>query len=784
MSKCVMMFAAVVAMTAGAAETLLLDGWEFCRGADTNREWQAVAIPHDWAIDGPFDREIDKQLVAIEQNGETTPTEKTGRSGALPWIGEGWYRRTVEIPEDARFASLVFDGAMSEPEIFWDGEKIGEWKYGYTSFEVPVPGDLSDNSKLHTLAVHCKNVPESSRWYPGAGLYRPVRLVTGGEVGIRKWGVFVRTPTLETWEADVELRNPCNIPVVVTNYVKELQTADSDPQKPKHWSPEEPNLYTLVTEVRDEKGALLDSRETRFGFRTLEYGRGGFRLNGENRKFKGVCLHHDLGPVGASFNEDAFRRQIRKLKWMGCDSIRTSHNHPSPRQLEICDEMGMMVMAESFDMWRHPKCKNGYSRFYDEWWPRDLTNLVWVCRSHPSVVMYSIGNEIPEQGGKEGVLLSRKMQGLIHSLDATRPCTQGLDRWPWAAKSGVAGTMDVTGLNYRLKHYGTAREASKDGIVLGSETASTVSSRGVYKLPVVERPMTDSDRYDDGQCSSYDTRPASWSNLPDDDRAMQEDADWVIGEFVWTGFDYLGEPSPYDDYWPSRSSYFGIFDLAGMPKDRAWLYRSYWNEDAHTLHILPHWNWQAAASPRTIPVYVYTDAPSAELFVNGKSQGVKAKDKSTRLDRFRLRWNDVAYEPGELKAVAMYPDGSRISEIVRTASRPAALRITPDDGGDIRGALRTQSPALRFFEVAVVDGDGNICPDAALDIQCEISGAAKFKAMCNGDATSLEPFTSPRMKTFSGKLVVVAEITGDGSATMTVLSSGVKTAAISFSCRP
>ena len=738
---------------AGAAETLLTNDWEFCRGADTNGVWQSVAVPHDWAIAGPFDREIDKQTVAIEQNGETTPTEKTGRSGSLPWIGEGWYRRTVEIPAGTESASLVFDGAMSEPEVFWDGEKIGGWKYGYTPFEVEIPEAGLGGSGRHELVVRCRNVEESSRWYPGAGLYRPVRLFTGGRVRIKPWGVTVRTPTLTTWEAEVALHNPDDIPVVVTNYVEGLQAAAPEP-----WSPEHPALYTLVTEVRDSDGKLLDSCKTRFGFRTIEYGRDGFRLNGVRRKFKGVCLHHDLGPLGAAFDEGAFRRQVRKLQWLGCDSIRTAHNIPSPPQLAICDELGMMVMAESFDMWRYPKCKNGYSRFYDEWWRRDLTNLVWVCRSHPSVVMYSIGNEIPEQSGKDGLRLSTAMQGLMHELDSTRPCTQGLDRWPGPIKSGVAGAMDITGLNYRLKYYEAAREASRDNVVIGSETASTISSRGIYKLPVEVKPMTEEDRYDDGQCSSYDTRCAPWSNLPDDDRAIQEDCDWVIGEFVWTGFDYLGEPSPYDTYWPSRSSYFGIFDLAGLPKDRAWLYRSYWNTKERTIHILPHWNWAPA---QRLPVYVYTDAPSAELFVNGKSQGVRVKDKASRLDRFRLRWNDVAYEPGELKAVAIYPDGTRLEEVVRTAGEPAALAISADDAEG------------RFYEVSVVDAAGNVCPNAAVTVDVEVTGDAKFRGICNGDATSLETFTTPRMKTFSGRLVVVVDRTGDGPATLTVRAAGL-----------
>ena len=758
------------------APTPLLDDWQFCLGADTNGVWSPVAIPHDWAIAGPFDREIDKQTVAIEQNGETTPTEKTGRSGSLPWIGEGWYRRTIEIPQGVKYAALVFEGAMAEPEVFLDGRKVGEWKYGYTPFVVDLSGNEGEAFELsgkHEIIVHCRNVAESSRWYPGAGLYRHVSLLTGGEAGIEHWGVSIRTPTLQTWEADVELRNPGNLALCVTNYVLE----GSRPYK--SWSPEEPNLYTLVTEVRSEDDSLLDRAETRFGFRTIEFGADGFKLNGQKRKFKGACLHHDLGPIGAAFNESAFRRQLRKLKWIGCDSIRTSHNHPSPRQLEICDEMGFMVMAESFDMWEHPKCKKGYARFFRDWWRKDLASLVKVCRSHPSVVMYSIGNEIPEQSRPKGLALVREMQDFMHSLDSTRPCTQGLDRWPGAIQSGVAAEMDITGANYRLPYYEEARKVAKNNIVLGSETASTVSSRGCYPLPVVERPMSDDERYDDGQCPSWDTRSASWSNLPDDDRAMQEDNDWVIGEFVWSGFDYLGEPSPYDTYWPSRSSYFGIFDLAGLPKDRAWLYRSYWNPGEPTLHILPHWNWREGD---IVSVYVYTDAPSAELFINGKSQGVRTKDKSSRLDRFRLRWNDIAYERGEVKVVTC--DGRTAT--MRTAGEPKRIAILPDDGARVshRAPVKGATPDLAFFEVSIVDADGSLCPDATLPLSVEVSGAARFKGICNGDATSLETFTEPRMTTFHGKLTIVTEPISSGIATLTVKTPSLPDAVYTFEILP
>ncbi|MDE6647900.1 MAG: glycoside hydrolase family 2 protein, partial [Prevotella sp.] len=398
------------------------------------------------------------------------------------------------------------------------------------------------------------------------------------------------------------------------------------------------------------------------GNRTVRVSREhGFQLNGVSRKIKGGCLHHDLGPLGAAVNKTALIRQILMMKEMGCDAIRTSHNMPSTWQMELCDSLGMMVMAESFDMWAAPKCKNGYSRFFKEWAVKDLTNLLLNHRNHPSIVMWSIGNEIPEQGSDEGRLLSIQLQGLCHALDPTRPVTQGLDRVDNALASGVAATMDVPGFNYRLPKYEKGIKLLPQGFLLGSETASAVSSRGVYKFPVAPTDNSQyssySSKYDptayrraDGQCSSYDVEHCAWSNLPDDDWRYQDDYPWVIGEFVWTGYDYLGEPTPYDDYWPARSSYFGICDLAGLPKDRYWLYRSKWNTRSHTVHLLPHWTWPQRKGKVT-PVYCYTDGVEGELFVNGKSQGRVRKNPAERLDRYRLRWNDVKYEPGEIRVV-------------------------------------------------------------------------------------------------------------------------------------
>jgi beta-galactosidase len=406
-------------------------------------------------------------------------------------------------------------------------------------------------------------------------------------------------------------------------------------------------------------------------------------------------------------------------------------------------------MAESFDSWAEAKCKNGYNLFFNDWWRRDIENLVKKCRNHPSVVMWSIGNEITEQVNSSGLELSKAMQELCHRFDPDpeRKVTQGLSWMPGAIKSGVTGIMEIPAVTYRLPFYKAIYESSPYGFMLGAETASTVSSRGEYFFPV---EVKKGPYHDNLQCSGYDVEYCPWSNLPDDDWAVQDDNPWTIGEFVWTGFDYLGEPTPYDNYWPSRSSYFGIFDLAGLPKDRYWLYRSRWNESERTCHIVPHWTWPGREGKIT-PVYCYTDSPEAELFVNGKSMGRKKKDPSSRLDRYRLRWNDVVYEPGELKVVAYAADGSVAGECkVATAGRPAKVKLDKRRFGN-----------LLFVEATVVDSAGNCVHSYSGTLEARGKGALKLKAMCNGDATSLEPFAGPRMKAFHGKLVAIFEGAGE-----------------------
>ena len=744
--KTMMLAAVVAAVAAEAAQVIKLsDGWEFRRAGGV---WERVTVPHDWAIAGPFDKEIDKQIVAIVENGEKKAGEKTGRTGSLPFIGEGEYRRTVTIPSGTGYASLVFDGVMSEPEVFCDGVKVGEWKSGYNAFEVELPTKAGE----HQILVKAKNRAESSRWYPGAGIIRPVKLVLGNAVGVKTWGSAIWSPDLKTVKVKTECRGEVGRIAhrvllgdrEVTASETGTLTGDFEP-----WSPENPRLYTLVTEVYAKDGTLADRKEERFGVRTLKYGDGKFLLNGTARKFKGVCLHHDLGPLGAAFDKDAFRRQMTLLKEMGCDSLRTSHNMPGEEQLEVCDELGIMVMAESFDSWQLAKVKNGYNLFFDDWWKKDVRNLVEKCRNHPSVVMWSIGNEVYEQNTDAGAALSRALQEECHKYDPdpNRKVTQGLSWMPNAIKNGLNAVMEIPAVTYRLPFYEAMYKDTKTGIVLGAETASTVSSRGEYFFPVVP---TNCPSHANLQCTSYDVEWTPWSNLPDDDWATQDDHPWTIGEFVWTGFDYLGEPYPYDTAWPSRSAYFGILDLAGIPKDRYWLYRSRWNETSHTLHLVPHWTFPGREGQVT-PVYCYTDFDEAELFVNGKSQGRIRKNPKSRLDRYRLRWNDVVYQPGELKVVAYDRNGAAaLTETVRTAGAPAKVTLEKRRFGK-----------LLFVTAKIVDANGTLCPDAADNLSVSCGRGLRFKAICNGDATSLESFVEPHMKAFHGQLVAIFEGEGD-----------------------
>ena len=777
--------AGVFAASAQAHQETNISKWQF---SQTGAEWKAVTVPHDWAISGPFDKKWDLQVVAIKENGEDKPTEHSGRSGSLPWIGKGFYKTTVHIAEGTAYAELKFDGAMADPEVSVNGKKAGHWAYGYNAFRVDITPYIHTGDNL--IEVVLENEEESNRWYPGGGIYRPVTLITHATKSrLDLWGLQMQTLSIDGGRALIDIRHegkdiPADamLKVTVTDKGGKVVANASSPADgmggfhtqvsiadPQLWSPETPYLYDVKLSLVAD-GKTLDVQHQKLGVRTVKFSaEGGFQLNGVTRKIKGVCLHHDLGPLGAAVNKAAIIRQIRIMKDMGADAIRTSHNMPSTMQMEVCDSMGMMVMAESFDGWKEPKVRNGYGKLWDEWWQKDITNLILNHRNHPSIIMWSVGNEIPEQWKPEGVERYKHLTALCHRLDPSRQVTCGMDQPDGTMWAGFAQVADVPGYNYRVHKYEEMMKRLPQGFLLGSETASTVSSRGEYFFPDTVAPNKE---HSNGQCSGYDVEHCWWSNLPDDDWKMQDDYNWVTGEFVWTGFDYLGEPTPYDKYWPSRSSYFGIVDLAGLPKDRFYLYRSHWNKNEHTIHLLPHWTWTGREGQVT-PVYCYTDYPSAELFVNGKSQGRITKNKDSRLDRYRLRWQNVKYEKGEIKVVVYDEQGNKAGEkTVKTAGKPAKLQLTAD-----RSTIAADGSDLAFITVSLTDKNGTLCPDADHSLEFKVTGAATFNSVCNGDATSLEVFTEPTMKLFHGQLVVVVQAsTAPGKATLSVRdkSTGIR----------
>ncbi len=797
MKRFFIVLAAVLAVLPPAAAQprveRLLSEWQF--RADHNFTcsdgWEEVTVPHDWAIDKPFDRNHDLQSVAVIQDGETRASVKTGRTGGLPYMGKGCYRCTVEIEDTAtRRYVLSFDGAMSEAQVLVGGKRVCTRPYGYSAFWCEISHALHKGT--NEVVVLLENLPQSSRWYPGAGLYREVKLLELSKVHVPVWGTRVTTPYVGRDYASVTLFT--KIDGIAAGQTVEIMTEILDAEgnvaaskcnrlqlmygeefeqhftvdNPRLWSPETPALYTAVSSVRLD-GEEVDRRTTRFGIRSIEVRADkGFFLNGIKRNIRGVCLHHDLGPLGAAVNRSAIRHQLTLLKDMGCDAVRTSHNMPAEALVELCDEMGFMVMIEPFDEWEVAKCANGYHRHFEQWVERDMVDMLHHFRNNASVIMWSVGNEVPTQREAEGYRVASRLQAICHREDPTRPVTCGMDQTAYVLSNGFAAIFDIPGINYRLYDYERAYRTLPKNILLGSETASTVSSRGTYHFPVEQAKGR---MHDDHQSSGYDVECCPWSNLPDDDFALGEDMPWLIGQFVWTGFDYLGEPTPYNnDAWPNHSSMFGIIDLASLPKDRYWLYRSVWNTDSPTLHLLPHWNWKGREGEVT-PIFVYTSYPSAELFINGKSQGIRTKNRNSAMERYRLMWNDVRYEAGEVKVVAFDGDGNAVAEkVVRTAGKPYALRLDAS-----RSVIAAERDELVYVTVSVVDRHGNPCPTETREVNISVGGQGTFRAVANGDATSLEMFCKPHMHLFAGKMTAIAQSNGKrGTISVTATAKGLK----------
>ena len=771
----------------GRVITTLKDGWKFERGdmpdaASTDfddSQWECVRVPHDWAITGPFDRENDIDVVAITEDGDTKARPQTGRTGGLPHVGKAWYRLKFDLPEDiaTRRVRIEFDGVMSHSKVYCNGAYVDSWPFGYASFAFDLTPHVRPGE--NTLAVFVDNKPHASRWYPGAGIYRHVRLVTLAPVHVAHWGTCVTTPDIDETSATVKFRT--EIACDSTTKV-ELETTFMDPDgnevasitdsqdlsadgvfeqqvtlaNPMLWSIDKPQRYCARSLVKVD-GEVVDRYETPFGIRSLLFSPDdGFQLNGERVPLNGVCMHHDLGPLGAAVNRAAIARQLTILKEMGCNAIRTSHNPPAPEFLELADEFGLVIIDEAFDEWRVKKCDNGYHTLFDEWAEKDLRAMIRRDRNHPCVIMWSLGNEVREQhdAKDDGRGVTKFLHDIAHDEDPTRPTTGGFNN-PWGAiDNGVAGNIDVPGWNYQPRYYNRHRLRHPEWPVYGSETSSCTSSRGEFYFPVEDEkdPIRDS-----LHISSYDLSSPGWACCPDVSFAGVDDNPYVLGEFVWTGFDYLGEPTPYNTEWPSRSSYFGIIDLCGIPKSRFYLYQSRW-ADKETLHLVPHWTWPEREG-ETTPVHCYTSWKTVELFVNGVSQGKRSKHFKSMTNRYRVMWSGVKYAPGELKAVAYDDEGNVAKEtLIRTAGAPAGLQLDAD-----RESIAADGDDMAFVTVTVVDDKGNMCPRADDLVRFTVEGPAYIAAVGNGDQTSVDPFTVDWRKAFNGKCVVYLRSTPGAS---------------------
>jgi len=778
-------------------------------------KWRTLNLPHDWGIEGPFRMDLENE------------------TGKLPWAGIGWYRKTLDVADadKGKAIYLDFDGAMSQPKIFVNGKPAGEWAYGYSSFRINLTPHLTFGGK-NSIAVRIDNLPKSSRWYPGAGIYRHVWLVKANPVHIAYNGIFARSENVTQTAADVlvgteiedamagvgpgsgagfgsDPRKGCEVVHELFDasgkrVASAKTTASREPARlsvksPALWSTEHPNLYTLRTTLL--KGAeKLDTHDTPIGIRTAEWKPDGFYLNGKRVQIKGVCNHHDLGAIGSAFNTRAAERQIELLKEMGCNSIRTSHNPPAPQLLDLCDRMGMIVLDELFDAWKMGKKPNDYHLHFDAWHERDVANFVRRDRNHPCVIAWSTGNEIPEQGNKSMHWVSEKLTSEIRKHDTTRMITAGCNNLG-SATNGFAETVDILGFNYPVRQPKLAADihAKKPNLpILGTETASCVSSRGCYYFPV---------KWDKGagnyefQVSSYELSAPGWANRPDLDFELLEKNPFVAGEYVWTGFDYFGEPTPYNNDTtnalnfqnpaerakameelkklggkaPSRSSYFGILDLAGFPKDRYYLYQAHWRPELPMAHILPHWNWPERVGQVT-PVHVFTSGDEAELFLNGKSLGRKKKEKFT----YRIVWEDVVYQPGTL-TVKAWKDGKPWAQDDRSTTGAAAkLLVTAD-----RKEIRADGSDLCYVTVTVADEKGRLVPRSMNRLKFKVDGAAEIMAVCNGDATSHESQQGDTLPAFNGLCqVVLRGKTGQsGKATLSVTSENLPVATLGIATR-
>jgi beta-galactosidase len=774
--------------------------------------WRSVNLPHDYAIEGPYTSSVSSSM------------------GRLPSTGVGWYRKSFTVAEgDADKAFFIdVDGAMSFSMVWVNGRFAGGWPNGYASYRVNVTS-LVQPGRSNSLVVRVDNpVPADanwqsgwSRWYPGAGIYRNVWLVSADRVHVAQWGTHVTTPEVTTAAAAIQLDatvdndSAVEATTSVSTDVYELDASGArvgapvatlgeveltipagssgtartqgELSNPKLWGPpptQTPHRYVAVTRVRRGE-ALLDRYETAFGVRTVQLDPNqGVLVNGEHVKLNGVCNHHDLGPLGAAFNYRARERQLQILAEMGSNAIRTAHNPFEPEFFELADRMGFLVVSEAFDVWEQPKAAFDYNVLFSDWHEQDLRALIRRDRNHPSVLAWSIGNEVGEQqNNTTGPALAQRLTEISHEEDPTRLTTAGMN----AAEPDdpFSVPIDTIGLNYqgtgvrdRGAQYPTYHERFPNKFVYGSETVSTFSSRGVYLFPVAPgraEPAVGSSGVDatNGFVSSYDLYHADWSASPDEEFESQEKWSFVGGEFVWTGFDYLGEPTPLDSV--ASSSYFGILDLAGLKKDRFYLYQSRWRPDHAMAHILPHWTWPERIGQVT-PVHVYTSGDSAELFVNGVSQGIKSKGQY----EYRLRWDDVVYQPGEVSVIAYKGGVEWARDAVQTASAAAKLQLMPD-----RATIAGDGRDLSFVTLSVLDVDDRLVPRATNSVSFSVSGPGELVATANGDQTNRSVFSSAQRSAFSGLAVAIVRALPEqaGEIVVTATSPALAEARVSISAR-
>ena len=781
------------------------DNWQFHYGKVTDGQsvdfddshWRNVNLPHDWAIEGPFD---------IKYN---------ARTGGLPVHGTGWYRKSFEVPLewDEKRISVEFDGAMANAHVWINGNFVGNRPYGYIGFEFDIT-DKIEFGKPNTIAVRLTPEDLAMRWYPGAGIYRNVRLKVNDTLHIPQWGTFITTPHVTAKEAVVNVsttvRNDSKstkeaklITIVIDANGKtvskesiefkidagrsEIMEQNFLLENPKLWDIGMPNLYKAVSQIIEGNNEV-DIYETEFGVRTIIIdANDGISINGRKIRLNGVCMHHDLGPLGAAVNYRATERQMQIMQSMGVNSLRTSHNPPSPEMLQVCDRLGILVIVEAFDEWRMAKVPNGYHKYFDQWHERDLRDMIRRDRNHPSVFMWSIGNEILEQGQKDGWKLTKHLTEICHQEDNTRPNTIGFNYYPAPFKNKLAYYVDVVGMNYWSLKYAEIKERHPDIILYGSETSSQTSSRGIYHLP------WSPDKQDDtNQVSSYDviTGPP-WAYAPDIEFDVQQANPSILGEYMWTGFDYLGEPTPYggrdnstngywNDDWPSRSSYFAPVDLCGFPKDRYYLYQSQWTEEP-MVHLLPHWNWEGKEGD-DIPVVAYTNCEEVELFVNEKSFGKKVKGVDTTTfiaecwgfekgpfeSKYRLTWQ-VPYKPGTIKAVAYKNGEIAATQKIVTAGVPSKIELTAD-----RSIISADGKDLSFITARIQDAEGNFCPKADNLVKFKVEGSGDLIAVGNGDPTATTSYQANERVAFNGMcLGIIRSQNTKGSITVTAASEGM-----------